>query len=34
VLTSHPLRRELVEQEVEILYEGVLENMLRGMREG
>lgn len=32
VLTSHPLRRELVEQEVERLYEGVLENMLRGMR--
>lgn len=32
VLTSHPLRRELVEQEVERLYEGVLENMLRGLR--
>ena len=32
VLTSHPLRRELVEQEVELLYEGVLENMLRGLR--
>lgn len=32
VLTSHPLRRELVEQEVEILYEGVLETMLRGLR--
>jgi AcrR family transcriptional regulator len=32
VLTSHPLRRELVEQEVEKLYEGVLETMLRGLR--
>ncbi len=32
VLTSHPLRRELVEQEVEILYAGVLETMLRGLR--
>jgi AcrR family transcriptional regulator len=31
VLTSHPLRRELVEQEVEMLYEGVLDNMLSGM---
>jgi AcrR family transcriptional regulator len=31
VLTSHPLRRELVEQEVERLYEGVLDNMLRGL---
>ena len=32
VLTSHPLRRELVEQEVEALYQGVLETMLRGMK--
>ena len=32
VLTSHPLRRELVEQEVEMLYSGVLETMLKGMR--
>jgi AcrR family transcriptional regulator len=32
VLTSHPLRRELVEQEVEMLYDGVLETMLRGLR--
>jgi TetR/AcrR family transcriptional regulator len=32
VLTSHPLRRELVEQEVENLYSGVLETMLKGMR--
>jgi TetR/AcrR family transcriptional regulator len=32
VLTSHPLRRELVEQEVEKLYSGVLEAMLKGMR--
>ena len=32
VLTSHPLRRELVDQEVEILYSGVLETMLKGMR--
>jgi AcrR family transcriptional regulator len=32
VVTSHPLRRELVEQEVETLYDGVLHTMLRGMR--
>ena len=32
VLTSHPLRRELVAQEVETLYAGVLETMLRGMK--
>jgi AcrR family transcriptional regulator len=32
VVTSHPLRRELVEQEVEKLYAGVLDTMLRGMR--
>jgi TetR/AcrR family transcriptional regulator len=32
VLTSHPLRRELVEQEAEKLYSGVLETMLKGMR--
>lgn len=32
VLTSHPLRRELVEQEVEKLYDGVLDTMVRGMR--
>jgi TetR/AcrR family transcriptional regulator len=32
VLSSHPLRRELVEQEVEKLYSGVLETMLTGMR--
>jgi len=32
VLTSHPLRRELVEQQVEQLYSGVLEVMLKGMR--
>jgi AcrR family transcriptional regulator len=32
VLTSHPLRRELVEQEVETLYAGVLETMMRGMK--
>jgi TetR/AcrR family transcriptional regulator len=32
VLASHPLRRELVEQEVEKLYGGVLETMLKGMR--
>lgn len=30
VLTSHPLRRELVEQEVEKLYEGVRETMIKG----
>jgi AcrR family transcriptional regulator len=32
VLISHPLRRELVEQEVEQLYAGVLDTMLRGMK--
>jgi hypothetical protein len=32
VITSHPLRRELVEQEVEKLYAGVLDTMLRGLR--
>lgn len=32
VLTSHPLRRELVEDEVEQLYGSVLETMLKGMR--
>ena len=34
VLISHPLRRELLEQEVETLYEGVVETMLRGMKIG
>jgi hypothetical protein len=33
VLVSHPLRRELLEQEVETLYEGVMETMLKGMRQ-
>ena len=32
VLISHPLRRELLKEEVETLYEGVLETMLRGMK--
>lgn len=32
VLVSHPLRRELIEQEVETLYRGVMEMMLRGMK--
>ena len=32
VLTSHPLRRELLKEEVETLYAGVLETMLRGMK--
>jgi hypothetical protein len=32
ILISHPLRRELLKQEVETLYEGVLETMLRGMK--
>jgi AcrR family transcriptional regulator len=32
ILVSHPLRRELLKQEVETLYEGVLETMLRGMK--
>ncbi len=34
VLTSHPLRRELVEQEVEKLYDGVMDTMLKGFRKG
>ncbi len=33
VLISHPLRRELLEQEVETLYNGVMENMLRGFHQ-
>ncbi|MBI4769852.1 MAG: TetR/AcrR family transcriptional regulator [Chloroflexi bacterium] len=32
VLSSHPLRRELLEQEIETLYAQVTETMLRGMR--
>ena len=32
VLVSHPLRRELLEQEVETLYDGVIEMMLKGMK--
>jgi len=32
VLISHPLRRELLKEEVETLYEGVLETMLRGIK--
>ncbi len=32
LLTSHPLRRELVEQEVEQLYAAVLDTMLKGMK--
>lgn len=32
VLTSHPLRLELVEQDVAQLYGGVLDTMLKGMR--
>lgn len=32
VLISHPLRRELLEQEIETLYNGVLELTLRGMK--
>lgn len=32
ILISHPLRRELVEQEVETLYNGVMETMLRGFK--
>ena len=32
VLTSHPLRRELVAQEVETLYQGVLDTMVKGMK--
>jgi AcrR family transcriptional regulator len=33
VLVSHPLRRELLEQEVETLYAGVMETMLKGMKD-
>lgn len=32
VLVSHPLRRELLEQEVETLYEGVMEMMINGLK--
>jgi len=32
ILISHPLRRELVEQELETLYNGVMETMLRGFK--
>lgn len=32
IIISHPLRRELIEQEVEILYNGVMELMLKGMK--
>lgn len=32
ILISHPLRRELVEQEVESLYNGVVETMLKGFK--
>ncbi len=32
VLISHPLRRDLIEQEVETLYNGVMELMIRGMK--
>lgn len=34
VLISHPLRRELLEQEVETLYSDVTETMLKGMKRG
>jgi AcrR family transcriptional regulator len=32
VLTSHPLRREMLAQDVNTLYEGVLNTMLKGMK--
>ena len=32
VLISHPLRKELLEQEMETLYNGVMETMLRGFK--
>lgn len=32
ILISHPLRRELLKQEVETLYKGVLDTMLKGMK--
>ena len=34
VLISHPLRREILDQEVETLYAGVVEAMIRGFRKG
>ncbi len=34
VLISHPLRRELIEQEVETLYNGVMELTIKGMKTG
>lgn len=33
ILIAHPLRRELVEQELETLYNGVMEIMLRGFKQ-
>lgn len=33
VLTSHPLRREMVAQEVEKLYQGVMQTMLVGLKQ-
>jgi AcrR family transcriptional regulator len=32
ILISHPLRRELIEQEVETLYNGVMELTIKGMK--
>lgn len=32
VITSHPLRRELIQQEVARLYQGVMDTMLAGMK--
>ena len=34
VLISHPLRRELIAQEVETLYNGVMELILKGLKTG
>lgn len=34
VLTSHPLRREILAQDVRTLYDGVMEALLRGMKNG
>jgi len=32
ILISHPLRRELIQQELETLYNGVMELMIKGMK--
>ena len=32
VIVSHPLRREMLDQEVETLYNGVMELTIRGLK--